>query len=332
MPFRLSAKGIAITISQTDCSKIFAMDRMKAKFGQNLDWVVIARESHQDGGKHLHIALKLKTVYDTTNPNCLDWIAQKHGNYKAIRNQYNWLEYLHKEDKDILEYGILSKEILSKRNGKTAYLADRIMNGEALEELRATEPGFFLMHQRKILEFAAAVGRDRKRKRKRGISDLIVKSGGESANAVKEWLMENIGRERRFKQKQLYLQAPADSGKTTLMMELSKHINVYWIPLGEDFDDEWEDGVYDLVVFDEFRGQRKITWLNAFVQGSPFSMRRKGSQYLKETNPPVVILSNFSPEECYSRCTADRLEPFNARFDFITLSDGFMEMEVIPKQ
>ncbi len=332
MPFRIQAKSIAITIAQTNTSKETAMTRMKAHFGDNLEWAVIARESHQDGGKHLHIALKLKTRYNSTNQHCMDFIAQKHGNYKPIRNQYNWLEYLQKEDKELLEYGIVSKEVLSKRSGKTAYLAERIMAGEPLEDLRETEPGYFLLHQKAIEYFAASIRRDQKRMRKRGISLITVLSGGESATVVRDWLMLNVGNPRHFKQKQLYIQAPPNSGKTSLMMELSKSINIYWIPIGEDFDDEYEDGVYDLIVFDEFRGQRKITWMNKFVEGGPMSLRRKGSQYLKETNPPVVVMSNFSVEECYSKCTDDRIAPFIARFDFVVLNDGYMEMEVIPKE
>ncbi len=108
----------------------------------------------------------------------------------------------------------------------------------------------------------------------------------------------------------------------------------------EDFDDEYENNTYDLIVIDEFKGQRKLTWINKFVEGAPMSLRKKGSQYLKTDNPPVVILSNYNLEQCYSKVKDWRLEPFRARFDFIILEqtwiDGdakpvFMEMNITPK-
>ncbi len=215
------------------------------------------------------------------------------------------------------------KAISEKKNSKSTFLARRVLDGEPMADLRESEPGFCLMHHKQIEYFASAVERDKLRARKRGFAELTVTAGGHGASLVRDWLVANVGKPRRFKQKQLFIQAIPNSGKTSLMKMLSEYINVYWVPMFEDFEDEYENDIYDLVVLDEFKGQRKLTWMNMFSQGGPMHIRKKGSQYLKTDNPPVVVLSNHHLEECYSNCSAIALEAFRARFDFISLEPDY---------
>ncbi len=200
-----------------------------------------------------------------------------------------------------------------------------------MEDLRESEPGFCLMHHKQIEYFASAVKRDRLRSRKRGFAELTVTSGGHGANLVRDWLVANVGKPRAFKQAQLFVQAAPNSGKTSLMRMLNEFVNIYWMPTMEDFDDEYENDIYDLVVIDEFKGSRKITFMNSFAQGGPFMLRKKGSQYLKTDNPPVVILSNFPLEQCYKNCGMLALDTFRARFDFVLLEQDYTGGHFVPK-
>jgi len=134
-----------------------------------------------------------------------------------------------------------------------------------------------------------------------------------TAESVISWINLNIKMPRYFKQKQLYIYGNTGLGKTSLINLLSQYLNIYIAPYdGEWFDDYNDD--YDLVVFDEFRAQYTIQWMNQFMEGSLKAIRRRcSSPYLKKTNIPVIILSNFSPREAYSKVDAERLETLLAR-------------------
>ena len=106
------------------------------------------------------------------------------------------------------------------------------------------------------------------------------------------------------------------------VMDLAR---VYVVPLTEKWDDSFDDNDYDLVVFDEFKGQRSITWMNGFCDGSPFQVSRRGTApFLKTKNLPCLVLSNFSIRMAYSKVdNVDRLAPLMARFEEVDLGGPF---------
>lgn len=67
----------------------------------------------------------------------------------------------------------------------------------------------------------------------------------------------------------------------------------------EDFYDYYDDETFDLVCLDEFKGQKTMQFLNCFLQGGDMFLKKKGSQYHKRKNIPVIILSNWSLDDCY---------------------------------
>lgn len=113
---------------------------------------------------------------------------------------------------------------------------------------------------------------------------------------IYDWLVKNIDVPREHKQSQLYIKGPPNHNKTRLVIWLSKFLQVY-TPAHEDFFDGYSDDLYDLVVFDEFSGQRNIQTMNLFLEGAPCILRIKGAQVQKKKNLPVIILSNFLPSE-----------------------------------
>jgi len=114
-----------------------------------------------------------------------------------------------------------------------------------------------------------------------------------------EWLETNILQTRLPRQKQLWLYGPPGVGKTRLIGLLRTMLRVYDMPRDEDFYDAYEDGLYDLVILDEFKHQKRLQFLNAWCDGQPLPLRLKGSQTVKTDNLPFIIVSNFSPEQCY---------------------------------
>ena len=88
-------------------------------------------------------------------------------------------------------------------------------------------------------------------------------------------------------------------------MELEKYLNVYWVPMDMDFYEGFDD-TYDLIVFDEMKSQKKLTWLNHFIVGAPMPINIKGTHTFKRRNVPVMFLSNMHPEIAYPKDTPQR--------------------------
>jgi len=83
---------------------------------------------------------------------------------------------------------------------------------------------------------------------------------------------------------------------------------------------------------DEFKGQKTLQWMNEFRQGSKMTLRKKGSQYLKSKNIPVIILSNYSLSECYPKAANDgRLSTLEARLKVVQV-EKFIQVYGIGNQ
>lgn len=88
----------------------------------------------------------------------------------------------------------------------------------------------------------------------------------------------------------------------------------------EDFYDSFDEDLHQLVVFDEFKGQKPLVFLNRWLQGDMFCIRRKGSQYIKTKNLPFIFCSNFSPTQAYKQTDAS-LDAFLVRLLVVEISD-----------
>jgi len=78
----------------------------------------------------------------------------------------------------------------------------------------------------------------------------------------------------------------------------------------------YADGIYDLIVFDEFQGQKPIGQLNALTDGFTTPLVRRGTHpYLKNDKLPVIICSNKLPHDVYNK-TTDRayVDAFASRY------------------
>lgn len=320
--FRVNAKGFFLTFPQTTTTKESAFENLRASpEWERLKWCVISQETHADGNTHLHVILYYQRKRDIRSPLFFDFIANSHGNVQALRSVYNAIKYLHKEDKNPIAHGIDCTAVLKRQSGQAAWVAQQIVEGNStIAGLLVEESGFMLMNLKRVEYFHQAFTRATSLSRPKEPVTFELSQGGIESASIVQWLRDNIRQTRAFKQNQLWISSPPNHGKTSIFMELSEVLSIYWPPISETFDDLYEDDAYDLVVFDEFKGQRSITFMNSFVQGGPMVIRRKGSQYLKKQNIPVVVLSNFTIEEAYGNCTPQQLAPLVARFTQVSLS------------
>lgn len=330
--WRLEAKHLFLTYPQCPTSRQRVLEQAKQKFAADLNWIVIAQEKHEDGAPHLHVCIALKTKYRSRVSSDLDCIAQNgqityHGNYQAMRNIRNSLQYVTKEDTEYLQWGIDVATTVAKKNGKAAFMAHMVTSGSTISELIEEDSGFMLQHHTKVLSFKKLLETQELQRRKTSKVSFIMESGGLAGAQILQWLQDNIKQEREFKQRQLYIWSGPNKGKTSLIRNLQEHLKIYWAPLDSSNDDLYEDGCYDLIVFDEFHGQRQLTWLNYFLQGGDMVIHRRYNDTMKRENLPVIILSNFPPEQAYSKCTPERLEPLLARLHVIQLTE-FISIKV----
>jgi len=125
---------------------------------------------------------------------------------------------------------------------------------------------------------------------------------GEDAGTrtIVDWLNKNLSSPMPFREPHLYIHGPTKYCKTSLINLLGQFIPIYYMPT-EDFYDFYADKEYHLCVLDEFKATKTIQFLNLWLQGCTMNLRKKGSQALKISNIPTIILSNYSLEECYTK-------------------------------
>jgi hypothetical protein len=309
--FRMQCKNFFLTFPQCPTTKEVAQERIKAKWPECRS--LVCQENHKDGNNHLHILLQFEEKLHVRKSDYFDFIGGQHGKYEPARNIRKSVEYITKKG-DYVSNGINVESILEKKSPKQDDVAKEIMNGSSLREVKNNNPGFYMMHKRKLEEFHAETLLENARKDLKtwvefSEEKLIGMSSTEKQIAL--WLNKNLFKEREFKQKQLYIYGPKNMGKSSLITALESFAMVYWMPASEDFYDLYDDSLYDLIVLDEFRAQKTIQQLNLWLQGSTMPLRKKGSQGLKKKNLPMIILSNYSVEGAFHRVSEKEKESGN---------------------
>ncbi len=309
--WRLQAKNIFLTWPQNTATKEDVLAKVQATWGDDLDWSVVAEEKHQDGTPHLHAVIAFcKKMYfkGKKGLELLDSITGKHGNYQSARSLKKTVTYVVKDDHYISFNLDVKTYIANAAAKKSTAIATMVLEDKTMEEICEEDPGFFMMHKRRIEDLS--VWHERKKAKlqlKEWLPLELTDYQSESDLVIADWLNKNIGLDREFKAKQLYLCGPPDMGKTTLIMHLEKFCRIYYIPTDEDFCCHYDDCDWDLAIIDEFKGQKSITWLNRWLDGQTMPLKRKGvSSILKRKNIPTIILSNFPVISCYSKALEDR--------------------------
>ncbi len=278
------------------------MDRIELMFAGNIECAIVGHELHKDGNSHLHAFIKCKEKVSINSATQLNVLAAKQGNYQSVRKELECIKYITK-DNDYIQLGINVSEYLeaalAKRSTKSGTIAQMLRDGASMHEVENYDPGFYLLHQKAIAEMYTLIAN---RQIRLGRVDWVIPSSNDTMNDadkyIRMWLAINIKKPSEFKQRQLYVYGPPNTGKTTLLLTLEKYLAIYYIP-DEDFYDDYFDGMYDLAVIDEFKGGKTIQFLNKWLQGSKMTLRKKGSQYVKRQALPTIILSNFSVEQVY---------------------------------
>lgn len=101
--FRLQGKNFFLTYPQCPLEKEDAANMLKHK--ADIDYLLIARESHQDGTPHLHALLTSKKKLSVKNPLFFD-LGSYHGNYQTAKSTDDVRGYILKSDTQPYEEGV----------------------------------------------------------------------------------------------------------------------------------------------------------------------------------------------------------------------------------
>lgn len=321
--FRLQGKSFTLTYPQCTTTKEDAAKNIEDKFGSDLKGYIVSEELHKDGTPHLHAFLQFHEKKSFSKSDCFDFIAGQHGSYEVTKHIRQWVTYVTKDGQYVAK-GLDVDAIKKKKAGKSTDIAKLIMEGKSMAEVNEVDPGYFMLNKRKLEDYETWVKCTQNKKSKKEWIPPPLDGLTDANKQIAEWISLNVRQPRKFKDPQLFITGPKNLGKTSLIEWLEKYLSVYHIPQTEDFYDLYSDD-HDLVVFDEFKGQKTIQWMNLFLQGAPMNIRKKGSQYMKMKNLPVIILSNYSLGDCYPKARDDgRLDTLQSRLTVVEI-DSFID-------
>lgn len=317
--FRAQGVNWLLTFPQCSMTKQEALTNITSKDDLKVKAVVVGQEKHTDGNLHLHIIVCLEERLQTRRADYWDFVCLKHGNYKVINSPKKAYAYVIKEDKDPTIYGTIPSVFLESKTSKSMECANLIQSGCSVREVVLKMPDYALLNLAKIVTFKSYYTNVCSTKSLESLV-LPIKYEGMcmTTGSIVEWLNGNLFTTRQFKAKQLWIYGPPNTLKTSLLMRLACYCRIYTIPLQEDFYDSYDDSAYDLIVADEYKCQKTITFLNDFVQGGlPMNLRIKGGQTMKKKNLPVIICSNHSIADSYVKAHFVSVDALKSRFNEI---------------
>lgn len=319
-----------LTYSQVpeEVTREHVLEVVKRELKDKLQKAVVAVERHQDGGKHIHVALKFRQhvvrhdVFDLPDP---VGSGKIHPNIQPVDSWKGAVKYVFKEDESPLIFGEVAKP--GEEKPAQAVAAD-IMAGLDMPAMWRKHREYMLRHARQVQEcmHLEVQARLAEQKVQWTVPEVDWAAFGQLAQPVPgpapppgvppewswdtrtasglivAWLANNIQVPRKHKQAQLWIHAPPNVGKSYLSLMLDEHLRIYRPAQGDSwYHNLYRDGLYDLVVMDEFSGRFCTpTDLNQFVEGTPLTLKTKGGQVLKNQNLPVIVLSNYTPAQCWS--------------------------------
>lgn len=351
--FRCSAKKFFLTWPRTsgDPADLLALLLLYRKPVRK---AIVAVESHKDGMQHIHVFVEYFKKIDIKNCNYFDKMFRRangtysHCNISSVKDLSATIRYITKGQNFVL-YGLTQKMCDLIIDGTSIALAEvtaAVLEDPRIGDIAIRFPNKFVIHskglrelceiQRQKLSFATTPYLwppiDK------GVlpwSDLLAK--GEICDLY-EWMRINFETHvqnkvvKPRKDLQLFLHGGTGTGKTAVLDFLRKHYRGFAISSFEDFYDRYNDYDYDFLYLDEFHGNKKIYWLNTLLAGEPMVIARKGSQYPRLVNCPVIICSNLTPTECYSKIQAYRpvvMEAFLARLEVVKLNYNSKSFDLI---
>lgn len=274
---RLQGSKFLLTYPQCPLSKEEVSSFLQDHF--QVKTFTVARELHQDGTPHIHAVLILERSPNTTNMRFFD-IDVYHPNIKTLKTLADFdraSKYCQKDGDYVTN--------VEKRLSPRAQLFQRLI----------TNPG--------------------------GLTREFVKDNPEiialNFDSLNKWMAFLNPRlqvppvKAMPKRRHIWYYGPSNTGKSTwLTAYLELHHNA--LPISQRDDYNGYDITVDLLYADEFGPPFSVQSLNTLCDGRA-RLNTKGS-HTWISYPQVVIVSNFSIEQVFSKASPTELEALHNRF------------------
>lgn len=236
--YRLQAKNIFITYPQCDLEKEFVLEHFQNLFNYEFQYA-IGRESHKDGGHHLHVLLSLSQKYSTRDPRWAD-IADFHPNIQSVRSIKNVYNYVTKD-------GDYISTIVSNTTGWVAALRANTRE-DFLNIVKETSARDYVLQYDRITAFADKHFKQSVSTPTYSLNDFLY-----VPNIMTDWARDNLFSPKNLgeRRKTLILVGPSRLGKTCWARSLTPN-HIYWN--GMTSFKNWIDYIR-LVILDDINWQ-----------------------------------------------------------------------------
>ena len=244
----------------------------------NIKEYVICEEKHKDGSPHLHAFIKLKGR-KRFKSDMFD-VDGYHGHYEPAKSFRCVVKYVTKDGNYVSNIDV--KSAIAKKG--------KLTKEDLLKDVDT------LLDEGKITPLQVASWYK---------NSCVYKMLINGKKIMPEVMPE--------KKRHLWIWGSSNTGKTTLLRNQMKEKgmdNFFQIPANNDwvgYDDQY------YLYFDEYKGQLTIQELNKICDGGA-KMNVKGGSVMLRYDVQVIILSNFSIEECYNRAPQILIDSLNNRF------------------
>jgi len=276
--FNFQGSCVFLTYPKTDLDPQEALAQLQARI--KIQTYTISQELHQDGSRHLHALLGFVSKVHTSNQLYFDLEVRGGGKRHPNIQKASSAGDRKRIDQYVKKDGHYISNFVPPKTQRQAMFADLLVHG--------LTPDF--VH--KNPEIMAL-----------------------NLNNLRAWTAFVAPPPLRFiqlpKRRHIWLCGGANTGKSTwLRAYLSLFGYPAEIPLNEDFGHV--DQRVDCLYADEYRGSLTVQLLNRLCDGVTRLNTKGGATYI--ANPVVVIVSNFSMEEAYSKVPDHILVTLRARF------------------
>lgn len=280
--FRFQAHRAFLTYSQCNVSKSEIKSHLETR--GELKYYSIAQEVHQDGGLHIHALVHYIKKIDTTNPRYFDYL-EFHPNVKRVETNTDWdnkVRYNNKYDKEPL---VQLKETNKQQQNKELY--ERLMTQGPDNMLRNGEINVYRYPtlKRTYQEHLAAL----KEEELKPDADAFIDT---------PWGFKiEVDIDKKKCHYWLYSHEP-NQGKTTFGEMLTEKYRAAFYHYSEIFQNQIIPQT-EILILDEYRGQLKISELNQICDGKKYFSHKGKPNFMLNTKPMVIVLSNRTIQEIY---------------------------------
>lgn len=267
-------KGWFCTWPQCPLQKEVALKILDAKY--DLQEYVISEEKHKDGSPHLHAFIKLARK-KRFNATMFD-LEEYHGEYQPAKSFRAVCRYVIKDGKYISNIDV--KSYLDKKGKLTK--EDLLRDVDELLDEGKLKP-------------------------------LQVANWYRNSCVYKMLQKKRLPTEMPEKKRHLWIYGPSNTGKTTMLrnkMYEKGEENFFEIPTNNDWVG-YNDQYY--LYMDEYKGQLTVQQLNRICDGG-CKVNVKGATVQLRWDCQVIILSNYSIADCYSKVDSALLDTLYNRF------------------